>query len=157
MVSFGGMLGQLGSAIIIIPLIAILESVAIAKAFGEIIHHLLIKQHHHNPSNSHLSWDGIPLFYVWVWLELSLERLTNLGWQVSWQRNSKFVFPMISSYESASDSEYTILRICINSLLLFTCCFFVCWVPWKELKQNKRKKSAISCWQMCNKRWKIQG
>ena len=104
------------------------------------IHHLLIKQHHHNPSNSHLSWDGIPLFYVWVWLELSLERLTNLGWQVSWQRNSKFVFPMISSYESASDSEYTNLRICINSLLLFTCCLLVCWVPWKELKQNKRKK-----------------
>jgi len=33
-VSFGGMLGQLGSAIIIIPLIAILESVAIAKAFA---------------------------------------------------------------------------------------------------------------------------
>ena len=31
------MLSQLGSAIIIIPLIAILESVAIAKAFGEII------------------------------------------------------------------------------------------------------------------------
>lgn len=34
-VDFGGMIGQLGSAIIIIPLIAILESVAIAKAFGE--------------------------------------------------------------------------------------------------------------------------
>jgi len=32
--SFGGMLAQLGSAIIIIPLIAILESVAIAKAFA---------------------------------------------------------------------------------------------------------------------------
>ena len=31
------MLSQLGSAIIIIPLIAILESVAIAKAFGETI------------------------------------------------------------------------------------------------------------------------
>ena len=31
--SFGGMVSQLGSAIIIIPLIAILESVAIAKAF----------------------------------------------------------------------------------------------------------------------------
>ena len=31
---FGGMVSQLGSAIIIIPLIAILESVAIAKAFG---------------------------------------------------------------------------------------------------------------------------
>ena len=30
-----GMISQLGSAIIIIPLIAILESVAIAKAFGE--------------------------------------------------------------------------------------------------------------------------
>ena len=35
MISFGGMLAQLGSAIVIIPLIAILESVAIAKAFGE--------------------------------------------------------------------------------------------------------------------------
>ena len=36
------MLAQLGSAIIIIPLIAILESVAIAKAFGEIIkYHVL--------------------------------------------------------------------------------------------------------------------
>ena len=35
-VDFGGMIGQLGSAIIIIPLIAILESVAIAKAFGEL-------------------------------------------------------------------------------------------------------------------------
>jgi len=33
-ISFGGMLSQLGSAIIIIPLIAILESVAIAKAFA---------------------------------------------------------------------------------------------------------------------------
>jgi sodium-independent sulfate anion transporter 11 len=33
-ISFGGMLAQLGSAIIIIPLIAILESVAIAKAFA---------------------------------------------------------------------------------------------------------------------------
>ena len=31
---FKGMISQLGSAIIIIPLIAILESVAIAKAFG---------------------------------------------------------------------------------------------------------------------------
>ena len=30
-----GMISQLGSAIIIIPLIAILESVAIAKAFGK--------------------------------------------------------------------------------------------------------------------------
>ena len=32
---FGGMVAQLGSAIIVIPLIGILESVAIAKAFGE--------------------------------------------------------------------------------------------------------------------------
>ena len=31
---FGGMLKTLGSAVIIIPMIAILESVAIAKAFG---------------------------------------------------------------------------------------------------------------------------
>ena len=37
MISFGGMLAQLGSAIVIIPLIAILESVAIAKAFGELL------------------------------------------------------------------------------------------------------------------------
>ena len=34
-VGFPEMAGQLGSAIIVIPLIAILESVAIAKAFGE--------------------------------------------------------------------------------------------------------------------------
>ena len=34
---FGEMVSQLGSAIIIIPLIAILESVAIAKAFGKYI------------------------------------------------------------------------------------------------------------------------
>ena len=34
--SFSGMISQLGSAIIIIPVIAILESVAIAKAFGRL-------------------------------------------------------------------------------------------------------------------------
>ena len=33
--TFGEMLSKLGSAVIIIPLIAILESVAIAKAFGK--------------------------------------------------------------------------------------------------------------------------
>ena len=32
-ISFSGMLSELGSAIIIIPIIAILESIAIAKAF----------------------------------------------------------------------------------------------------------------------------
>ena len=37
---FGGMVSTLGSAIVIIPLIAILESVAIAKAFGK---HLELK------------------------------------------------------------------------------------------------------------------
>jgi len=36
-VPFGTMLGELGSAIIIIPLIGILESVAIAKAFGKLL------------------------------------------------------------------------------------------------------------------------
>ena len=40
---FGGMVSQLGSAIIIIPLIAILESVAIAKAFGSIYFFSLLK------------------------------------------------------------------------------------------------------------------
>ena len=38
---FGGMVAQLGSAIIVIPLIGILESVAIAKAFGEQIIYFL--------------------------------------------------------------------------------------------------------------------
>jgi hypothetical protein len=32
---FGGMISELGSAIAIIPLLGILENVAIAKAFGE--------------------------------------------------------------------------------------------------------------------------
>ena len=32
-INFSGMLSELGSAIIIIPIIAILESIAIAKAF----------------------------------------------------------------------------------------------------------------------------
>ena len=34
---FGDMISTLGAAVIIIPIIAILESVAIAKAFGKII------------------------------------------------------------------------------------------------------------------------
>jgi len=34
--SFGGMISELGSAIAIIPLLGILENVAIAKAFGKI-------------------------------------------------------------------------------------------------------------------------
>lgn len=34
-VHFDGMLSQLGSSLIAIPLIAIVESIAIAKAFGE--------------------------------------------------------------------------------------------------------------------------
>lgn len=33
--SFGGMISELGSAIAIIPLLGILENVAIAKAFGK--------------------------------------------------------------------------------------------------------------------------
>ena len=32
--NFGGMLSELGSAIIILPLMAVLENIAIAKAFG---------------------------------------------------------------------------------------------------------------------------
>ena len=39
---FAGMLKELGSALIIIPLIAILENVAIAKAFGEFFCELII-------------------------------------------------------------------------------------------------------------------
>ena len=37
-INFSGMLSELGSAIIIIPIIAILESIAIAKAFCKLIH-----------------------------------------------------------------------------------------------------------------------
>ncbi len=36
MTSFGGMISELGSAIAIIPLLGILENVAIAKAFGNL-------------------------------------------------------------------------------------------------------------------------
>ena len=44
-VSFGEMTGKLGIALIIIPLLAILENVAIAKAFGMQMNISLLKNH----------------------------------------------------------------------------------------------------------------
>ena len=56
MISFGGMLAQLGSAIVIIPLIAILESVAIAKAFGEFLDFEMILLPSWFPFYRHRPW-----------------------------------------------------------------------------------------------------
>ena len=72
------MLAQLGSAIIIIPLIAILESVAIAKAFGEIIkYHVLILPSLKVPQLPKHGFVGLMIELVLPLLIIGLEDLVD--------------------------------------------------------------------------------
>ena len=105
------------------------------------IHHLLIKQHHHNPSNSHLSWDGIPLFLclslTWAFVGTAYEfRLTSF---------------MTAQFEICISYDF-LLRICIwfwiynftnmHQFSFAVYMLFTCLLSTMERTKTKQKKKT---------------